>query len=92
MWHEERMATDPSELDENLRRVNGFSPEERDELVEELRWCNDRCTNGDQLGRRVLDDFCARGLVGSVDDAPAEWSTNLNHMEGFLGKVVSAPG
>ena len=77
------MATDPGEFEEILRRFDKLSSEEREKLIEHLEQRQATATNGEESGRTVLDGFKARGLVGSIEDAPPDWTTNPKYMEGF---------
>ena len=60
------------------------SGSKREELLELLERNNSTVTNGDAVsGRSLLDAFQTGGLVGSITDVPADWSTNPKYMEGF---------
>ena len=76
------MSTDPSDFDDILNKFDKLSPEERKELLDRLERHQAITANGDS-GRSVLDGFKERGLIGSITDAPADWSTNPEYMEGF---------
>ena len=76
------MATDPSDFDNILKRFDKLSPEEREELIERFERQQATAPNGGS-GRSALDGFKERGLLGSITDAPADWSTNPKYMEGF---------
>ena len=76
------MATDPRKFDDILRRFDQLTPEEREQLIDELE--QRRTTDStEQPTRSLLDAFNARGLIGSIKDAPPDWSTNPKYMEGF---------
>ena len=76
------MATDPSRFDDILKRFDELTPEEREQLIDELE--QRRTTNStEQPTRSLLDAFNARGLIGSIKDTPPDWSTNPKYMEGF---------
>ena len=77
------MATDPNEFDEILKRFEKLNPEERDELIDQLEQRQATATNGVQAGRSLLDGFKERGMVGSIKDAPPDWSSNPQYMKGF---------
>lgn len=77
------MATDPRDFDDILNRFDKLSPEEREQLLNELEQRQATSTNGHQDGRSALDGFKERGLLGSITDAPTDWSTNPKYMEGF---------
>lgn len=77
------MATDPNEFDDILKRVDKLSSEERDQLVDELEKRRTAPDSNDQSPRSLLDAFNARGLIGSIKDAPPDWSTNPKCMKGF---------
>ncbi len=74
------MAKDP--LEDILKRFDGLSAEERDKLILRLERRQAR-SNGEQSGRTVYDTFADFGMVGSITDAPEDWSTNPKYMEGF---------
>ena len=77
------MAIDPNDFDEIAERFDKLCPEERRELLDRLEQRHETAANGDQSGRSMLDGFKQRGLIGSITDAPPDWSTNPRYMEGF---------
>lgn len=77
------MATDPNEFDEILERFEKLDPEKRDELIDQLEQRQATTTNSEHADRTLLDGFKERGMVGSIKDAPADWSMNPRYMEGF---------
>ena len=77
------MATNPKNFDEFLQRFDQLSPDEREELLDKLEQRQATATNGDGKQRSALDGFKERGLLGSIKDAPPDWSTNPKYMEGF---------
>ena len=74
------MATDP--YDEILRQFEGMSREERQQLLKILgrQYASDASSSN---GRTLADSFRDFGMIGSITDAPADWSTNPKYMEGF---------
>ena len=74
------MATKP--YDDILKRFDSLSPDERQQLIKELERRQTTQRNGD-AGRTVLDAFKEHGMVGSITDAPEDWSSNPKYMEGF---------
>ena len=60
-----------------------LSREEREELIEKLERHQTVATNAGGTERSALDGFKERGLLGSITDAPFDWSTNPMYMEGF---------
>ena len=74
------MATD--RFDEILKRAADLSPEELNELIQKLSQKSTE-TNGTQSGRTIFDAFNDHGMIGSITDAPKDWSTNPKYMEGF---------
>ena len=76
------MAINPNDFDDFSKRFDKLSQEEREELIDFLERRRVTVTNG-ETGRSALDGFKERGLLGSITDAPADWSTNPKYMEGF---------
>ena len=74
------MATDP--LDDILRRAADLTAEQRVELIRKLQQTATQ-NNGTDSGRTLFDAFNDHGMIGSINDAPADWSTNPKYMEGF---------
>jgi hypothetical protein len=74
------MATDP--LDDILRRAADLTAEQRVELIRKLQQTATQ-NNGTDSGRTLFDAFNDHGMIGSITDAPADWSTNPKYMEGF---------
>lgn len=73
-----------SDFDEILKQIDQLSGEQREELISRLE--QTRNTIGQANGRStesLLDVFEKRGIVGSIKDAPADWSSNPDHMNGF---------
>lgn len=58
-----------------------LSDAERQKLAEEL--ARQSPDHTDQAGRTLFDALEQRGIIGSIDDAPSDLSTNPSHMEGF---------
>lgn len=69
------VSTEPSEFDEILKRFDKLTREERDELIEKRR--QSTAANGEQANRTLLDQFNARGMVRSINDAPTDWKYPL---------------
>ena len=76
------MATNPSEFDDILKRIEDLSDEQRNVLLDRLSRQR-AAPNGNDSRRSVLDAFLDRGLVGSLKGAPPDASTNRQYMEGF---------
>jgi len=74
------MSTDP--LDDVLKRAAELTPEQRELLIEKLQQ-QAAATNGTNSGRTLFDAFNDEGMIGSITDAPEDWSTNPKYMEGF---------
>jgi len=74
------MANDP--VDDILKRFDGLAPTERDRLILQLERRQAR-SNGEDSGRTLLDTFADHDMIGSITDAPEDWSTNPKYMEGF---------
>lgn len=74
------MATDP--YDNILKCFDGLTPSQRQTLLAELERRQAMYSNVNN-GRTLLDMFKDHGMVGSITDAPEDWSTNPNYMEGF---------
>ena len=74
------MATDP--FDDILKRVAELSAEQRDELIQKIQQPGTH-DNGTDSGRTLFDAFNDHGMIGSITDAPTDWSTNPKYMEGF---------
>lgn len=74
------MSTDP--FDDIMKRFDGLSPEERQELIHQLERRQRTAPNGNS-DRTLLDAFQDHGMVGSITDAPEDWSVNPKYMEGF---------
>lgn len=77
------MAIDPNEFDDILKKFDKLTPKEREELIDRLERRQATANNGGQAGRSVLEAFKSRGLAGSIEDTPPDWSTNPKYMEGF---------
>ena len=78
-----KMATDPNEFQELVHRLSELSQEQREEIIERLEHSQATAVNGQSNRRSALDGFKERGLLGSITDAPEDWSTNPKYMEGF---------
>lgn len=76
------MSADP--FDDIMKRFDGLNPEERQELIRQLERRQATELNGNS-GRTLLDAFRDHGMVGSITDAPEDWSANRKSMEGFGG-------
>lgn len=76
------MATDSTDFNDLAKRLEALSPQQRAELIERLERLQTSATTSHN-GRSALDGFKERGLIGSITDAPADWSTNPKYMEGF---------
>jgi hypothetical protein len=76
------MATNPNEFDDNLRRIEDLSDEQRNVLLDRLSRQR-AALNGNNSRRSVLDAFLDRGLADSLKGAPPDASTNREYMEGF---------
>jgi len=72
-----------SEFDEIIERFDKLSPAEREELLDRLEDHQLPATYGKALSQSLLDAFKKRGMVGSIKDAPPDWSSNSKYMEGF---------
>jgi hypothetical protein len=79
--HQEAMSTEP--FDEILKRFEELSPSEQERLLNQLEQCQAKDRNGRDPPRNLLESFNERGLIGSIKDAPSDWSTNPKYMEGF---------
>ncbi|MEQ8211815.1 MAG: hypothetical protein RH917_18605 [Lacipirellulaceae bacterium] len=69
-------------IEEILKRFDTLSAEERENLILQL---DRRQSDGhaDSAQRTLFDALNERGLIGCIDDAPEDWSTNPKYMEGF---------
>jgi len=72
-----------SEFDEILERFDKLSPEQREKLIDKLEQHQLPTTNGTSSNQSLLDAFQKRGMVGSIKDAPPDWSSNPKYLEGF---------
>ena len=70
-------------FDEILKRFEELSPAERERLLNQLEQCQAKDRNGRNPPRNLFEAFNERGLIGSIKDAPSDWSTNSKYMEGF---------
>ncbi len=75
------MATGP--YDDILKSFDGLSREQRLELLAELERRQVSGQNGHAAGRTLLDAFKDHDMVGSISDAPEDWSSNPTYMEGL---------
>ncbi len=76
------MASEPQEFEDFIVSFEKLTPEQRERLLVELR--RRRNLNGsDKPPRSLSDALRARGIIGSIKDAPPDWSTNAEYMEGF---------
>lgn len=75
------MSTEP--FDDILKRFEELSPEERESLLDQLEQRQAAERNGTDSTRTLFEAFNERGLIGSIKDAPSDWSTNPKYMEGF---------
>jgi hypothetical protein len=72
-------------FDEILRQAREeLSPEEQLKLAHVLSATN-AASNGATVFKTLYDALAARGIIGSITDAPADLGTNPAHLEG-LGK------
>ncbi len=75
------MSTDP--YDEILSRARKeLTPEEQRKLIRDLSQLA-QVTNRGNDAATLFDALDARGLIGSMKDAPADLGANPKHMEGF---------
>ena len=77
------MAVNSHEFDAITRIFDRLSPEEREEV---LRRLEERCPTVDEEGasrRSLLEAMNERGMVGSIKNAPPDWSTNPEYLEGL---------
>jgi hypothetical protein len=63
------------------RAQQELSPEEQQELAQELSARKKPAAPQD--GRTLYDALQARGIIGSITDAPPDLSTSPKYMEGF---------
>ena len=77
------MDNDPSKYDEILKRFEKLSSDDREDLIDKLEQRQTTDTHDNQSGRTLGDAFNERGMVGSIKDAPPDWSNNPKYMEGF---------
>ena len=75
------MSTEP--FGDILKRFDELSPEERERLFEQLEERQTTGRNTADSTRTLYDAFNERGLIGSIRDAPPDWSSNPKYMEGF---------
>lgn len=81
------MSTNP--IDDFLKRFDQLSVEQREQLLDELELRQVVPKNGSASMRTLYDAFHERGLIGSIEGAPADWSSNPDYLEGF-GKSSDA--
>lgn len=75
------MSTHP--YDDILKRAKDqLTADEQRRLVDELSRHTTKSNNG-TAGRTLFDAFNDHGMIGSITDAPEDWSTNPKYMEGF---------
>ncbi|QDU56794.1 hypothetical protein [Aeoliella mucimassa] len=74
-----------SKVQEILAKVEELTEAERAELVSSIMTAkpSHAAQTDEQPKRSVLDGFKERGMIGSITDAPPDWSTNPKYMEGF---------
>jgi hypothetical protein len=77
------MATDSSGFDEILQQFDALSSDQQEDLLDRLVRHQATAANGQAAGQSALDGFKQRGLLGSIQDAPSDWSTNPEYLEGF---------
>jgi hypothetical protein len=77
-------------IDEILIRFDRLSQEERSRLLAMLEHRQADPANGVSSTMSLLEAFQKHGLVGSIKDAPADWSTNPLYSVDF-GKPSNAP-
>lgn len=71
------------DFNEILKRVGELSAQQRAELIDKLERAQADTANGDPPSESLLDAFQRRGVVGSIQDEPSDWSSNPDHLEGF---------
>lgn len=74
------MSTAMSEI---IERFESLSSDEQQHVIELLRSKATHSTNDVHEGRTLFDAFNERGMIGSITDLPADYSTNPKYMEGF---------
>jgi hypothetical protein len=74
------MSTDP--YDDILKRARNLSPDEMERLINDLT-SNRKETNGPNNKKSLFDALHARGLIGSLTNAPADLATNPEYMKDF---------
>lgn len=75
------MATSFEKVLDDARRL---SPEDQERLVRQLRQeQRDADSSPKQKPRTLFDALNERGIIGSINDAPPDLSTNPKYMEGF---------
>jgi hypothetical protein len=68
-------------INEIIKQFDQLSPEDRQQFIKELE---QRRVNGNvDADRSLLDAFQKRGLIGSLQGMPADWSTNPDYLSGF---------
>ena len=74
-----------SKVQEILAKVEELTEAERAELLVRLRRTarEDQQQESGSKPRTLFDAFNERGMIGSITDAPPDWSTNPKYMEGF---------
>lgn len=77
------MSTDAGKFEEFFKQFDELTPEERERLLNELELRRAQRPQNGEKPKTLFDAFNARGMIGSIKDAPADWSTNPKYMEGF---------
>ncbi len=77
------MSTDSGKFDEILERFGKLSRTEREELIDKLEQHQVPANNGTPSDQSLLDAFQKRGMIGSIKDAPPDWSSNPKYLDGF---------
>lgn len=79
------MANNP--IDDFLKQFDRLSGEQREQLLHQLEQRQINDPSKVTSGRSLFQAFQERGLIGSIKDAPADWSTNPIYLDGF-GKSI----
>jgi len=74
------MATDP--LEDIFKRVDDLNSEQKEQLLQRLQ-SEAIAQNHDAAGRTLFDVFNDFDMIGTIVDAPEDWSTNPKYMEGL---------
>lgn len=77
------MQEETSPYDRILRDFEDLPSAQRQKVLEALLDHQALQENEPVPNRSLLEAFEARGLVGSIDNAPADWSTNPSYLRGM---------